>query len=98
MKTAPSVKVVGHATSLFLVVTFTLCVAFDLLFPEAAMFPLWETLLPGFRWVSWKSFLLGLIESYYYGWYVALVWVPLYRLVARWQGEPAGPRPTVSAE
>jgi len=35
-------------------------------------------LLPGFEWISWKSFLLGAVESYGYGWYIALIWVPLY--------------------
>jgi hypothetical protein len=29
-----------------------------------------------------KSFSLGLIESYGYGWYVALIWVPLYNVFA----------------
>lgn len=42
----------------------------------------WQKLLPGFEWVSWKSFLIGLAESYGYGWYVALIWVPLYNVFA----------------
>ncbi len=69
---------VGHATSLFLSITFTLCVVFDLLFPEHAMFKAWQDLLPGFEWISWKSFIIGLIESYAYGWYFTLIWVPIY--------------------
>lgn len=68
----------GHTASLFLAVTFTLCVLFDLLFPAHAMFEVWRKLLPGFEWISWSSFLLGLVESYGYGWYFALVWAPLY--------------------
>jgi len=75
-----SLLAVGHATSLFLAITFTLCVGFDLLFPEHAMFEAWQKLLPGFVWLSWKSFFLGLIESYAYGWYFALIWVPLYNV------------------
>lgn len=75
---------VGHATSLFFVITFALCVAFDLTFPEHAMYQAWQKLLPGFEWLSWKSFVLGVVEAYGYGWYVALVWVPLYNVfVAR---------------
>ncbi|MCI0487406.1 MAG: DUF5676 family membrane protein [Blastocatellia bacterium] len=73
---------VGNATSLFLAISFVLCVAFDLLFPEHAMFRAWQALLPGFQWLTWKSFLLGLVESYGYGWYLALVWVPLYNVFA----------------
>jgi len=77
-----SLIAVGHATSLFLAITFALCVAFDLAFPAHAMYQSWQKLLPGFEWLSWKSFLLGLVEAYGYGWYVALVWVPLYNVFA----------------
>lgn len=75
-----SLLAVGHASSLFLAITFTLCVGFDLLFPEHAMFQAWQKLLPGFVWLSWKSFFIGVIESYAYGWYFALIWVPLYNV------------------
>jgi hypothetical protein len=27
----------------------------------------WQHRLPGFEWISWKSFVLGAIESYGYG-------------------------------
>jgi hypothetical protein len=71
-------------------VTFTLCVVFDLLFPaHAAMFEAWRKLLPGFEWISWKSFALGLVESYGYGWYFALVWAPLYTFFVARAGRPA---------
>lgn len=82
MKTGISLWAVGHASSLFLAITFALCVGFDLLFPEHAMFRAWQDLLPGFEWLSMKSFILGLIESYAYGWYFALIWVPIYNVVA----------------
>jgi hypothetical protein len=72
----------GQATSLFLVITFTLCVGFDLLFPAHAMYRAWENLLPGFTWISWTSFGIGLLESYGYGWFAALIWVPLYNVFA----------------
>ena len=76
-----SLLAVGHATSLLLAISFTLCVVFDLLLPEHAMYETWQKLLPGFEWLSWKSFFLGLIEAYGYGWYFALIWVPIYNLV-----------------
>jgi len=82
MRQGLSLKGVGHATSLFLAITFAACVAFDLLLPQHAMFQVWQKLLPGFQWISWKSFLLGLVESYGYGWYFALIWVPLYNVFA----------------
>jgi len=82
MKSTLSLGAFGHATSLFLAMTFALCVAFDLVFPQVAMYRSWQALLPGFTWISWGSFFLGLIESYAYGWYAALVWVPLYNVFA----------------
>ena len=68
----------GHATSLFLLMSFSVCVGFGLLFPEQAMYEVWLKLLPGFEWISWKSFFLGALESYVYGWFISLIWVPLY--------------------
>ena len=82
MKHSLSLVAFGHATSLFLAITFVLCVGFDLVFPQMAMYRSWQALLPGFTWISWSSFLLGLVESYGYGWYVALIWVPLYNVLS----------------
>lgn len=88
MKKGISIVAVGHASSLFLVISFSLCVAFDLLFPDHAMYQAWQALLPGFEWISWKSFFLGLVESYGYGWFFALIWVPIYNIfVARSERE-----------
>lgn len=81
MKHGISLIAVGHASSLFLAITFSLCVAFDLVFPELAMYQVWLKLLPGFEWISWKSYFIGLAESYGYGWYFALIWVPFYNFV-----------------
>lgn len=81
----PRIPVVALGMSLgtFLAVTFALCVGFDLLFPGQAMYETWLKLLPGFSWLSWPSFLLGLFESFAYGWYVALVFAPLFNFFAR---------------
>ena len=80
MKHSLSLVAFGQATSLFLAITFVLCVGFDLVFPHMAMYRSWQALLPGFTWISWSSFLLGLVESYGHGWYVTLIWVPLYNV------------------
>lgn len=77
------IKPAGHALSLFLVITYLLCVAFGLLVPERFhMHQAWAPLLPGFEWLTWPGFIFGLIGAYIYGWYVAVVFVPLYRLFA----------------
>ncbi|MEQ8374978.1 MAG: DUF5676 family membrane protein [Roseibium aggregatum] len=84
---SPSVRIpvvaFGLSLGLFLALTFVLCVIFDLIFPQQAMYQTWLRLLPGFTWLSWPSFVLGLFESYAYGWYVALVFAPLFNFFAR---------------
>jgi len=50
MRTGISLLAVGHATSFVLAISFALCVGFDLLLPEHAMFGTWQQLLPGFEW------------------------------------------------
>jgi hypothetical protein len=42
------------------------------------MYEAWLKLLPGFTWITWQSFLIGLLESFLYGIYFGLVFVPLY--------------------
>jgi len=68
----------GISLSIFFVVTYVLCVLFDLWFPGLAMYPVWSPLLPGFTWLSWPSFFLGLAETAGYAWYIALVFGPIY--------------------
>tara|TARA_R110002074_G_scaffold348186_2_gene518578 strand:- start:2449 stop:2619 length:171 start_codon:yes stop_codon:yes gene_type:complete len=43
----------------------------------------WAPLLPGFEWLTWPGFFIGLVEVYLYGWYFAVVFVPLYRWFAK---------------
>ncbi len=54
------------------------CVLWDLIVPRYAMHGVWGPLLPGFTWLTWSSFLLGMAESLLYGalfgWLVT--WVP----------------------
>lgn len=77
------VLALGVSLSLFLLITYALCVGFDLLFPDHAMYKAWEPFLPGFVWLTWPGFLIGLIESFAYGWYVALIFGPLFNFFAR---------------
>ncbi|HET7159047.1 MAG TPA: DUF5676 family membrane protein [Burkholderiales bacterium] len=73
---------VGIAMGLFLSVTYVFCVAYDLLLDQH-MYEAWMTLLPGFTWISWGSFFIGLVESFAYGIYFGLVFVPLYNALQR---------------
>jgi len=85
------VTALGMSLGAVLALTFVLCVLFDLLFPDYAMNPAWAPLLPGFIWISWPSFFLGLVETYAYGWYVALVFGPLYNFFAMRSGTSVRP-------
>lgn len=80
-----SLSAAGQATALMLAISYTLCVVFDLIFPEHAMYRAWRDLLPGFEWISWSSFFIGLVESYGYGWFFMLIWVPIYNYVVNRQ-------------
>jgi len=72
----------GMGLGTFLSLTFVLCVLFDLWFPAYAMNSAWAPLLPGFTWISWTSFAIGLAETFAYGWYVALIFGPIYNFFA----------------
>ncbi|MBC2861638.1 MAG: DUF5676 family membrane protein [Silicimonas sp.] len=72
----------GWALSLFLALTYLVCIAFDLIFPGYAMYEVWSGLLPGFVWLTPLGFAIGLIESFLYGWYAALIFGGLYNAIA----------------
>jgi hypothetical protein len=72
------IRVVGTAMSLFLMGSFLFCIALGLVSTRADLHNAWFTLLPGVSWLSWRSVALGLVESFAYGWYIAVVFVPLY--------------------
>lgn len=76
----------GMSLALFLVISYILCVIGYLLFPGLPInHSVLSIVLPGFELLSWPTFLLGLGESFTYGWYVALIFGPLYNFfVARW--------------
>ena len=68
----------GMALGLLLSLSFVVCVIFGLIFPSASMYQVWLPLLPGVAWISWSSVLLGVVETFAYGWYIAIIFVPLY--------------------
>ncbi|MEP7313096.1 MAG: YHS domain-containing protein [Pseudomonadota bacterium] len=73
----------GLGLSLFLAISFTLFGLGFLLFPGLPIaHGVLSLVLPGFVLLNWPSFFLGLIESLVYGWYVALIFGPLYNFFA----------------
>jgi len=82
---SPRIPIValGWSLGIFFAITYTLCVAFDLLWPSVAMNKVWLPLLPWVSWISISSFLLGLFETLLYGWFVAVIFAPLFNFFAR---------------
>ena len=77
-------KVVTLSLGLHCAVSFVLCVAWGLLAPPALhASQLLEMVLPGFRWLSPASFLLGLVESFLIGVYLGLVFTAIYNRVLK---------------
>jgi len=68
---------VGLAMGCFLSITYVFCVVYDLAFDQR-MYEAWLQLLPGFTWLTWQSFFLGLVETFAYGIYFGLVFAPLF--------------------
>ncbi len=77
------VLALGMALSLSLVISYVLCVIGYLAFPSLPIeHSALSIFLPGFALLSWPSFFLGLIETFGWGWYVALVFGPIYNFFA----------------
>jgi len=65
-------KMMGNTLGLFLALNYTFCVLFCLLF-DNEMYMLWQGWLPKFEWLSLKSYFIGLVETFAYGWYFAII-------------------------
>ena len=79
-----SILVWGWTLGLLLLLSYLLCIVFGLLAPERFhMDEAWAPLLPWFEWLTLTGFLAGAAGSFLYGWYIALVVVPLYHCLRR---------------
>ena len=82
--TSISVVTLGLSVSVFLVISYLICVLGYLLFPSVPIdHAALSIFLPGFELLSWRSYFLGLVESFVWGWYIALVFGPLYKFFRR---------------
>jgi hypothetical protein len=77
------VVALGSALSLFFALSFGLCVLSYLVAPTWPIsHAMLAMMLPGFVLLSFPSFMLGLLESLAWGWYIALVFGPMYNFFA----------------
>lgn len=81
-------KVLAKTLGSFMAISYVLCIGYGLLAPTS-LHAAWllEALLPGFKWLSVGSFVLGLIESTLYGAWAGVLYSTLYNYFARRAGE-----------
>jgi hypothetical protein len=81
---AIAIVTLGLSLSLFFVISYLICIAGYLLLPG---FPVQHgalsIFLPGFELLSWRSFCLGMAESFIWGWYIALVFGALNNFISQ---------------
>lgn len=81
----------GLALSLFLVITYLLCVLYGITINDSGIHTtLLPMLLPGFTWLNLGGFLHGLLWSFAHGWYIAIVFTPLYNVFVKLTQVPGG--------
>jgi hypothetical protein len=81
-----NMKIVSWSLGIFTAISFVFCIIYGLIVPQSLhMHEFLEMVLPAFEWLTFWGFVLGLVESFLYGAYVGLVFVPIYNyLVYRW--------------
>lgn len=86
-------KLTTWALGLSTALSFLFCVVFGLVTPRRiGMQQFLEMMLPGFAWLTWSGFLLGLLESFLYGVYAGLIFCPIYNLLnRRWGADTTRP-------
>ena len=83
IRTVP-VGAFGMSLSLFFAFSFVLCVLGYLVLPGLPVkHEALAIFLPGFELLTWQGFVIGLIESYAWGWYIALVFGSIYNFFAK---------------
>ena len=84
-----NIKVVTWSLAIWSAITFVLCVVYGMVTPASMhMTAFLEQILPGFVWLTWLGFFVGLLQSFLYGAYAGLVYVPIYNFLYRRWGTP----------
>lgn len=87
LSTARAIMVWGTTFSLFLIISFIACIIYGQILPSGfEMHRAWSPWLPGFEWLTLGGFVAGLFWLVVYGFWAAIILVPLRRLAGRWFG------------
>lgn len=76
------IQALAWSLGIFFAIAYTICVIFDLIFPSQSMTSLWTPLLPWVDGIGLGSYALGVFETLLYGWFVALIFGPLFNFFA----------------
>ena len=77
-----NMKIVSWSLGIFTAISFVLCVIYGLIVPPSLnMHEFLEMVLPAFKWLTFWGFVLGLVESFLYGAYAGIVFVPIYNFL-----------------
>ena len=78
------IKVWAPSLASWMAISFTICVLGGLIVPGLPInHEGLELFLPGFTWISWGSYVLGLVETTLYGAVAAVLFVLLHNFFAR---------------
>lgn len=61
----------------FLTIGYLACLALSLVVPDRGLHAAWLQFYPGFAW-TWGGILIGLVESFAYGFVSGIVFAPIY--------------------
>lgn len=79
-----AIGIVGMSLCAFLIITFAVCVAGYILLPSVPITHAALSLfLPNFSGLDWKAIFVGLAASVFWGWYIALLFCPIYNFFSR---------------
>ena len=84
-----NIRVVTWSLGVFTLFSYLVCIAYGLIVPASLrMHQFLEITLPGFKWLTFWRFLVGLVESFLYGVYAGLVFTPISNFFHnKWGGE-----------
>ena len=66
----------------FLAVAYLACLALALVVPDRSLHAIWLQFYPGFAWTA-IGMIIGLIESFAYGFITGVVFAPIYNFYNR---------------
>lgn len=74
-----NIRVLTWSLATFTTFSYVICVLYGLVAPASLhMVQFLEITLPGFKWLTFGAFIIGLVESFLYGVYAGLVYTPIY--------------------